>query len=85
MRGGSFDHRNHGSAAVSTCGDIKEHHLIGALIIVAKRKLDRVADGAKSAFLGTPELHAAGDFPIMHIEARNDTFTEHRFLNVTRF
>src|ERR1035438_9969223 len=59
-------------------GDVKEHHLIGALLVVAQRQFDRIAHIAQPASLGDAEPHAASDLAAMHVQAGNDTFSDHR-------
>ena len=59
-------------------GDVEEHHFIRALLVVAERQLDRVADVAKFARLGLAELDAARNLAVVNIEARNDSFGHHR-------
>ena len=60
-------------------GNIKEDHFIRALIVIAHRQLDRIADIAQPALLGLAELDAARHLPIMHIQARYDSFSQHSF------
>jgi hypothetical protein len=61
------------SAAVGAGGDVKEHHLVRALVVVTHRKLDRVPDVAQAAALGPAELHTASDLSVMDIKTGNDT------------
>ena len=58
--------------------DVEKHHLVRALVIVAQREFDGIAHIAKAALFGDAKLHAAGNLPVMHIEARYDTFRDHR-------
>ena len=59
-------------------GDVEEHHLIGALLVVAQGQFDRVAHIAQPAGFGDAEPDAAGDLAVMHVQARYDTFSDHR-------
>ena len=60
--------------------DVEEHHFVGALLIVAEREFDRVADVTEFARLGLAESYAAGDLAGVHVETRNDPFGNHRTL-----
>ena len=59
-------------------GDIEEHHFVRALLVVTQGEGDRIADIAQFARFGFAELDAARDLAIMDVEARNDTFCDHR-------
>jgi len=63
--------------AVGGGGDIKEDHLVRALIIVAQRQFHRVPDVLQFAGLGFSELNAAGYLAGMDVQTRNDTFCDH--------
>ena len=58
-------------------GDVEKHHLVGALFVVTQGQLDRIAHIAQFAGLGLAELHAAGDLPVVNIQARYDSFRHH--------
>ena len=58
-------------------GDVKKYHFIRALLIIAQREIDRVADVGQATGLGLAKLHASGDLAIMNIQARYDTAGEH--------
>ena len=68
---------HHGGAAVRAGGDVEEHHFVRALLVVAQRQLDGIADVAQFARFGLAELDAAGDLAVMDVQARNDTFCHH--------
>jgi hypothetical protein len=57
--------------------DVEKHHLIRALVVVAHGQFDRVTDFAQAAGLGAPELHAAGHFSVVNVEAGDHTFGQH--------
>src|SRR5580704_3179937 len=67
------DHVEHDAAAFVGCGDVIEDDLVRAFIIVVTRHRDRVAD----VDVGE-ELDALGDFAVADIEARDNSFREHR-------
>ena len=58
--------------------DVEEHHLIGALLVVPQGQFDRIAYIAQPTGLGNAEADPAGDLAVMHIQARYDTFGDHR-------
>src|SRR3569623_2007913 len=64
-----FHYVHHGVAALMAGGDVEEHKLVGALIIVAPRNLHRI-DGVANA----DELHAYDDAAFVDVEAGNDAF-----------
>lgn len=74
--GGTFDHGDHGLAAVSAGGDVEEDHFIGTLIVVADREFDWIADIFQFTGFGTAELHTTSDLACMHIEAGDDTLCQ---------
>src|ERR1039458_2358425 len=75
---GAWDAVHHRRAAVGGGGDVEEHHFIRALFVVTQCEFHRVADVAQFARFGLAELDAARDFAVMHVEARNDSFGDHR-------
>ena len=62
-------------------GDVEEHHFVRALLVVAEREGDRVADVAEFARLGLAELDAARDLAVVNVETRNDSFGNHRHIS----
>jgi hypothetical protein len=74
LRGSSLDYVDHRRPPVRTGGDIEEDHLVCTLVVVPQGEVDRVADVPQPAFFGAAKLDAAGDFPIVHIEAWDDAF-----------
>ena len=74
---GALDDVDHRGAVVGRGGDVEEHHLIGALLVVLEREGDGIADVAQFARLGFAELHAAGDIAVVNIETRDDAFGKH--------
>ena len=74
---GPLDHIDHRGPSMRAGGDIEENHFIRALLVIAEGQFDGVADVAQFAGLGPAELHAAGNFAVMDIEAGNDTFGQH--------
>ena len=77
LLGGALDHVDHRCAAVRGRGDVEEDHLVGALRVVTQREFHGVADVSQAAFLGASELDSAGDFAVVNVKARNDTFSQH--------
>jgi len=69
---------------VSGGGDVEEDHLVGALLVVAQGEFYRVSHVAQFAGFGFPELHAAGDLPVVNVEARNDAFCDHARIEPVR-
>jgi hypothetical protein len=58
-------------------GDIEKDHFVGALIVIAEREFDGVADVAEFARLGFAKLNAACYVSIVDIKTRDDTFCNH--------
>src|ERR1051325_10211248 len=75
--GHALDDLDHRLAPVRAGGDVEEHHLVGALRVVAQGERDGIADVAQFAGLGLAELHAAGDVAVVHVKAGDDAFGEH--------
>ena len=75
--GGAFDHLHHRAASVRGGGDVEEHHLVRALLVVAQGEFHGVANVAQTALFGDAELDAASDVAVMDIQARDDTFCNH--------
>jgi hypothetical protein len=73
----AFDHLNHRPAAMRGGGDVEKHHFVRALLVIAERECDGVADIAKLAFLGFAELDAARDLAGVNVQARNHSFGNH--------
>jgi len=61
-------------------GDVKKHHFIGTLLVVAERECHRVAHVPEFAGFGFAELDAACDLAGVHVEARNDSFGDHAII-----
>ena len=57
-----------GGAIVARCRDVEEYDLVGALLVVALRELDRVARIAQ-----VHEIHALDDAPVLHVHAGDDS------------
>src|ERR1019366_9136082 len=73
----ALDHRDQRAAAMGRGCDVEEHHLVGALLVVAQGQFHRIAHIAQPAGLGDAEPHAAGDLAAMHVQAGYDTFSDH--------
>ena len=71
----ALDDIHDGFALVRRGGDVEEHHLIRALLVVLQRQLDGVAHVAKFAVLGFAELQTTGHLSVVDIEAGNDAFS----------
>jgi hypothetical protein len=59
-------------ACVGRCRDVEEDDLVGALLVVAGRELDRVAGVDQ-----VDEVHALHDAPGVHVQTRDDTDAPH--------
>ena len=70
----ALDDVHYGFALVRSGGDVEEHHLIRALLVVLQHQLDGVAHVAQFAGLGFAELHTTGHLSVVDIEAGNDAF-----------
>ena len=62
-------------------GDIKKDHFVGPLFVVAEGQIDRVPYVAQFTGFGLAELDTAGDLAVMHVQAGNDAFGEHRLVS----
>ena len=72
LLGGAAHGVQHDVPLFGRSGDVVEHQLVGALLVVVGRQLGGIADVAP-----VDELHALRDAPMMHVEARNDPFRKH--------
>ena len=63
----TFHDVHHRPPAVSAGGNIKKHHLVGALLIILDSQLDRIAHVLKFARLGSSKLNAAGNPSVMDV------------------
>ena len=59
-------------ALVRAGGDVEKGQFVGALVVVALSEFHRVAHVAQAPGFCTAKLHAAGDFPVVDIEAWNN-------------
>jgi hypothetical protein len=82
--GRAFDHVDDRFAALGRGGDVEEDEFVGALLIIANGKLDRIADVAQAVVFRPSELLAAGDESVVDVETGNDTFGEHGQPNLER-
>ena len=57
--------------------DVEEHHLIRALFVVAKGKLDWIAHIAQATLFRASKLDAPGDLSAVDIQARYDASRQH--------
>ena len=64
-----------GGAIVARRRDVEEYDLVGALLVIALRKLDRVARVAQ-----VHEIHALDDAPVFHVHAGNHSLGKHGLL-----
>ena len=74
LRGRFLDDFNHRTAAVGAGGDVEKDHLVSALVVVAQRHFDGIADIAQAALFGAAELDAAGHFAIVNVQTGDDAF-----------
>ena len=70
--GDALDDVDHRVAVVARRGDVEEHELVGALGVVARRELDRIAGVADP-----DEVHALHDAARVDVEARDHADGEH--------
>ena len=77
VRRGALDHVDHRPPAMGAGGDVEKDHLVGALVVVADREFDGVADIAQPAVLRAAELHPARHFTVVDVETGDDAFREH--------
>ncbi len=63
--------------------DVEENHFVRALFIVAQREFHRITHITQAAALGHAELDAAGDVAVVDIEAGNDTFCNHIYIETS--
>ena len=75
--GGALDDLHHRSPALRAGGDVEEHHLVGALFVIAHGQLDGIAHVAQLARLGPAEADAARDLAVMHVQAWNHSLCDH--------
>ncbi len=54
-------------------GDVEEHELVGAFLVVDGRKLDRITRIAQ-----VHEVDTFDHAPLVNVETRDDTLGEHR-------
>ena len=64
-----------GGSIVARRRDVEEYDLVGALLVIALRKLDRVARVAQ-----VHEVHALDDAPILYVHAGNHSLGKHGLL-----
>jgi hypothetical protein len=57
--------------------DVKKHHFVGSLFVVADCQLDGIPDIAQLTRFRFTELDSAGDMAVMDIQTWNDTFRNH--------
>jgi len=82
--GSAFDNINHRSASVGAGSDVKENHFVGALLVIAQSKIDRISDIAEFALLGLSKLNTARDMAIMDVQTRDDAFCYHECIKPVR-
>ena len=72
LRGDRFDDVQDQVAPVAGCGDVEEGEFVGALLVVARGDLDRIAGVAQLDEVDALDHAAAGD-----VETGNDAFGKH--------
>ena len=82
---GDIDHARHAldpaavdAAALRAGGDVVEHQFVGALVAVAQREFDDVADVDVVA-----EAHALDHAAVAHVQAGDDAAAQHAALSIS--
>jgi len=73
LLGDLLDHVQDDVAVVGAGGNVEEGDLVGTLLVVAARDLDRIAGIAQ-----LDEIDALDHAPGLHVQAGNDAFGEHQ-------
>ena len=61
--------------------DVKKHHFVGTLFVIADSQLNRIADISQATLFRTAKLHATCHSTIVHVQTGNDSFRQHEKKN----